>query len=782
MAWAVKADEAPAGGGGMDVLTRGPVHEAFAEPAFAGRNEGLVVDKQPPQPIDEMPPDARPEGENVIWIPGYWAWDPERNDFLWVSGLWRAAPPGQSWVPGYWLQAEGGWRWVPGFWSRAEQQQQEVTYLPQPPESLEQGPNTEAPAVNYFWIPGVWNWQDVRYVWRPGYWAPVQANWIWVPDRYCWAPRGWIYLTGYWDYPVAERGLLFSPVAFTQPLYLQPNYVYTPSVVVDVNVLTSQMFCWPRYHHYCFGDWYAPHWEQRGIYPWYTYQERRTWYDPLFVYYRWHNHHRGNEHWERDLRRWNDYFRDHPHHRPPHTLAQQRDLRGRVHDEALLRHLTVARPLNDLRAGGNSWVRLGAVSQADRQRYQNGTREFNDFRRQRQTLEGRGVAQGGRIRAVEKPETLRLPNLPNIARNAGQAANQRTAGKLPGTPGERTERMTRRPETAGGSGQPGAQPQLGQPKQPTERQNLREGMPSGERPRTFEPPNFGRDRTPPTGPRTFDRSTPSGPSTPQGSERGRSFERRDYPGGGLPQGERNKAFDRSSTPGQNLPQGGQPRNLERQDLRGSGTPPGDRLRSFGQPGQPSAPGQRSPGVERRDSPQGGQPRNLERQDLRGSGTPPDDRLRSFGQPGQPSAPGQRSPGVERRTIPGAGTPPGDGLRSFNRQGAGPQGNINSPYGGSGPGPAARTFDRPNPLGGGAGGSFGGLPERRESRMPIQRPESAGPSSDAGRGARNFSPGISPQRSGGGQPRTELRGPGGPDRSPQGPRPGEDSPRRGKPER
>lgn len=33
-----------------------------------------------------LPPDQKPEGDDVAWIPGYWAWDDERNDFLWVSG------------------------------------------------------------------------------------------------------------------------------------------------------------------------------------------------------------------------------------------------------------------------------------------------------------------------------------------------------------------------------------------------------------------------------------------------------------------------------------------------------------------------------------------------------------------------------------------------------------------------------------------------------------------------------------------------------------------------
>lgn len=87
---------------GVQVLTRGPVHEAFAETVTYNPEPGVVASKTPPAAIEEVPPTQRPAGTNVAWIPGYWSWDDERNDFLWVSGVWRALPPGRQWVPGYW--------------------------------------------------------------------------------------------------------------------------------------------------------------------------------------------------------------------------------------------------------------------------------------------------------------------------------------------------------------------------------------------------------------------------------------------------------------------------------------------------------------------------------------------------------------------------------------------------------------------------------------------------------------------------------------------------------
>src|ERR1700752_3829529 len=60
---------------GVTVLARGPVHEAYAEPSEVQPQATPLVTKQPPDPIEEVPPDQKPDGDNVQWIPGYWQWD-----------------------------------------------------------------------------------------------------------------------------------------------------------------------------------------------------------------------------------------------------------------------------------------------------------------------------------------------------------------------------------------------------------------------------------------------------------------------------------------------------------------------------------------------------------------------------------------------------------------------------------------------------------------------------------------------------------------------------------
>src|SRR6478735_5099490 len=84
---------------GVEELTRGPVHEAFAAAIGSDPEPGIFVRIAPPSPIEEVPPDQQPVGNNVTWLPGYWAWDDEPNDFIWISGVWRNLPPGRQWVP-----------------------------------------------------------------------------------------------------------------------------------------------------------------------------------------------------------------------------------------------------------------------------------------------------------------------------------------------------------------------------------------------------------------------------------------------------------------------------------------------------------------------------------------------------------------------------------------------------------------------------------------------------------------------------------------------------------
>src|SRR5262245_46505589 len=134
-----------------EILTRGPVHEAFAVSLSVESKPGPIVRKQPPEPLEEEPPAQKPEGEDVQWIPGYWFWDDERNDFIWISGAWRVPPPHHQWVPGAWHQVDGQWQWTSGFWVPIETTT--VDYLPDPPPEPETAPATQSPGEGYAYVP-----------------------------------------------------------------------------------------------------------------------------------------------------------------------------------------------------------------------------------------------------------------------------------------------------------------------------------------------------------------------------------------------------------------------------------------------------------------------------------------------------------------------------------------------------------------------------------------------------------------------------------------------------
>jgi hypothetical protein len=318
------ADE-PAVPRGVDVQARGPIHEAFATPT-AEPQATTPVAKKPPAPIDEMPPEEKPEGE-VTWISGYWAFDDERADFLWISGCWRTLPPGRQWVPGYWREQGNDWQWVPGFWAAAEAKAAdttvakapEVTYYPEPPAPPQVAPPGPAPNADSFFVPGQWVWREGRYVWVGGYWARVQPDYVWVPSHYRWTPYGYVYVPGYWDHTLAHRGILYAPVVVDHTV-VGPTFVYTPAYAVTDVVIVDSFWVRPCRCHYYFGDYYGPVYRRYGYESVVVYSDRH--YDSIIVYRTWE--YRNDPRWrERQV----TIYVEREHGRaplPPRTLVEQR--------------------------------------------------------------------------------------------------------------------------------------------------------------------------------------------------------------------------------------------------------------------------------------------------------------------------------------------------------------------------------------------------------------------------------------------------------------------------
>jgi hypothetical protein len=451
------------------ILTRGPVHEAFAAPVVHDPKATPAVPKEPPAPIQEMPPDQKPAGQNVQWIPGYWAWDDSRNDFLWVSGIWREPPPNSQWVPGYWNQVDEGFQWVPGTWipvSSGPAQgpgqargQSQATYLPPPPPSLEAGPNLPQPSPSVAWTPGYWSWQATGYVWRPGFWAAIQPNWIWVPPHYVWTPSGYLFVAGYWDLPVANRGLLFAPVYYPQPVYARPGFSFTPSISIVGSAVTANLFVQANTNQYLFGDFYAQNYVSVGIVPWFSFtfaSGRPAYYDPLFSYYAVVNVQQ-NPAWVTQVRREYVLRRENLALRPPRTYVEQTRLIERnvnvtrnvniTRNVTVVDHRTLAMPLNKLAsdAVAGRGLRLERVSPAERQQLRQQVAQLHEFRAQRLNQE-RETARGG---VAARPRTMSLPHSPIAAHHPAARAGHEGlhgAGQAGGTASHPS--VAHRPEMA----------------------------------------------------------------------------------------------------------------------------------------------------------------------------------------------------------------------------------------------------------------------------------------------------------------------------------------------
>lgn len=397
----VVGDAAPRLVDQAEPLTRGPVHEAFAQAVTPAAENGLVVAKEPPPLIEEIPSAQRPAGDDIAWIPGYWGWDDDRKDYIWISGIWRAVPPAREWVPGYWAKVTDGYQWTSGYW--ADMRVQEVEYLPAPPETVDAGPSSESPTGNEIWIPGCWMWQQNRYVWRAGYWAQGNPNWVWTNSHYVYTTRGYIYVNGYWDFLPPQRGVLFAPVYFRGPI--PRNYVYSPRIVVNTVALIDHLFLRPNYRHYYFGDYYAANYRGRGILPYFAFHNSRYGYDSLYSYYRWQ--HRNDRGWDQHIHARYEDLRDRNEGRPPRDYAAWTQLRDRDTN----RNPLLVNSIQDLAKvqGSHDW-KLRDLDDAARKTAGRHLQELDKFRQNRIKVESERTARtdddkrgGDRVRLLKPP-------------------------------------------------------------------------------------------------------------------------------------------------------------------------------------------------------------------------------------------------------------------------------------------------------------------------------------------------------------------------------------------
>jgi len=468
-----------------DALTRGPLHEAYAQPVTWDAEDRFVVSQKPPEPIQEIPPAEKPAGDNVVWIPGYWHYDDDTNGFIWISGCWRAVPPGKSWMPGYWQETASGYEWVMGFWK--DSGASNIVYLPTPPETLETGPSSAAPSPDCIWVPGCWVWQPGTvwrrsgYAWRPGFWVTARPDWVWVPAHYAYTPHGYVFVEGYWDYTLADRGVLFLPMRFSSSVYLRSGFCFSPRLVIGVDLICSDFFFSPWRRHYFFGDYYAVRYSSLGFYPWFAYRHRVMIHDHLYAHARWH--HRHEPHWSRDKRKEFEHRRQYQDARPPRTYQQHNQL-DRSRPDSRGQAKASIRPINEITRNHDGRRKFEKLDQRQREEFSRRGNDVESYRRGRSKWEN------------PAPEGSRQ----------GEAATPPSGRERPGRPGQGSGEAT----PPSGRERPG-KPELGEATPPAGRERPgRPGQGSGE----AATPPAGRERPGRPGQGSGEAATP-----PAGRER-----------------------------------------------------------------------------------------------------------------------------------------------------------------------------------------------------------------------------------------------------------------------
>jgi len=312
-----------------------------------------------------------------------------------------------------------------------------VSYLPQPPASLESGPVGNPPTANFTWIPGTWIFRHGRFLWLAGQWAPIHRGWVWVPAHYVSTPAGYVFVDGYWDYELAQRGVLFAPVSFRS--FHGWGFVYTPSVVLNTDLLTDCLFVNSPCGCYCFGDYYGANCAQSGIFPWFAFHMSSLGYDPFFAFSSWAHHREVGWH-ERlitDFRA----FRDDARLRPPRTFDDLVTRTRRPEEKSELLALPFSRFVNrtDL-----SPLRFERLTKTEHEQIGRSIQIQRNIASKRLQLEKKMPAlQPGRIAEFE-PSMKKTPQEPttNIARVQRQpVVDSRTpqkpnaVGPLPRPPG-----------------------------------------------------------------------------------------------------------------------------------------------------------------------------------------------------------------------------------------------------------------------------------------------------------------------------------------------------------
>jgi len=162
------------------------------------------------------------------------------------------------------------------------------------------------------------------------------------------------------------------------------TFSFSPGFVIDLNIFDDALFVRHRYYHYYYGDYYAPKYYRRGIYPWFSLHARRVVYDPIYAHQRWN--HRNDQEWENHLQTRFRERREQEGLRPPRSFDHRTgpDKAGRSSGSA---RPDFVMPLDHAGKTKASAYRFQPLSEKERREFSQREKEVRTYQKERQSRE-----------------------------------------------------------------------------------------------------------------------------------------------------------------------------------------------------------------------------------------------------------------------------------------------------------------------------------------------------------------------------------------------------------
>ena len=282
----------------VEVLARGPVHEAYAEPSDENPSPRPSFRSSRPGRSRNCHRTRSRRATTSSGCPGYWHWDEDRKDFIWVSGFWRNAPPGRVWVPGSWREVAR--RLAVGRRLLAGRDRGSAATGPRSSTCRSRRPRSRcragdpAPTETDVYIPGQLGLARAVRVAAGRTGSSTGRAGCGCRPTTAGPPSGTSFVDGYWDYPLADRGVLFAPVYIPPAVYARPGVRLHADLRREASrACSAPVRAAAGSGRYYFGDYFAPTYASLGFTAWCGTRRaspsgsaRRLGYDPLLSYYR----------------------------------------------------------------------------------------------------------------------------------------------------------------------------------------------------------------------------------------------------------------------------------------------------------------------------------------------------------------------------------------------------------------------------------------------------------------------------------------------------------------